>query len=72
MYDRNRIPYRNGSGCPDPTAHAALEPIQRDQDEADRKAHLLLKVFKIISDLAGFDLINRIELKDRRTGRKYR
>ena len=72
MYSRNRVPYRNGSGCPDPTAHAAMEPIQREQDEADRRASLLLKAIKIICELAGFDLMNRIELKDRRTGRKYR
>lgn len=61
-------PWENNSGLPDPTAYAATRPIS---DEEQRIGELV-KVLKYIIRTAGFDLINRIELRDRRSGRTYR
>lgn len=61
-------PWENNSGLPDPTAYAATRPIS---DEEQRIGELV-KVLKYIIRTAGFDLINRTELRDRRSGRTYR
>ena len=61
-------PWENSSGCKDPTAYAASKPIT----EEEQRVTELVKVLKIIIRWAGFDLINRIELRDRRSGRMYR
>ena len=66
------IPRKNPSGLNDPTAHDALEPVQREQLEADQRLARLIKTLKNTIDLAGYDLLNRIELRDRATGRIYR
>lgn len=61
-------PWENNSGRPDPTAYAATRPTS---DEEQRVGELV-KVLKYIIRAAGFDLTNRIELRDRRSGRTYR
>jgi len=61
-------PWENNSGLPDPTAYAATRPIS---DEEQRISELM-KVLRYIIRAAGFDLTNRIELRDRRSGRTYR
>lgn len=71
-----RIPFRNQEGYPDPTAHAALNNIMRDyavrQEAADNRCSCLIRILKNIIDFAGFDLIARIEVRDRETGRVYK
>ena len=68
----NQIPSHNPEGYADPTAHDALEPVQREQLEADHRLARLIKTLKNTIDLAGYDLLNRIELRDRSNGRIYR
>ena len=64
--------YFNGSGYPDPTAHEGLKPIIKDDTALENKVNFLIKVLKFIISEAGFDLVNRIEIKDRITGRYFR
>lgn len=66
------ISFRNAEGYPDPTAHAAMTPVLRQQDEADQRLAQLIKTLKNMIDLADFDLLERIEVRDRKTGRVYR
>ena len=66
------IPTHNPEGYSDPTAYAALTPIQEETDAADQRAQRLIKTLKTAIDLADFDLLARIEIKDRRTGRVYK
>lgn len=61
-------PWENNSGCKDPTAYAATKPLS----EEEQRVSELVKVLKYIIRLAGFELINRIEFRDRRSGRTYR
>ena len=46
--------------------------MQEQQDAADQRCQRLIKTLKTILDLAGFDLLARIEVRDRKTGRIYR
>lgn len=63
---------RNGSGYVSPVEDAALRNVSKSavQDADDRVAQLIFILRKII-DFSGFDLLNRIELGDRKTGRRY-
>ena len=42
-----------------------------DQDSLHERCNLLIRALKVLIDLAGFDLLARIELRDRKTGRRY-
>lgn len=72
MSDENRIPLRNPEGYMDLTTHDALTNVMRKTEEADLRCNRLIKSIKTVIDLADFDLVARIEVKDRRTGRTYR
>lgn len=63
---------RNREGYKDPTAYAAMSKILREEQDQQRRVTDLIGVLKYIIDAAGFDLLARIELKDRKTGREYR
>lgn len=67
-----KIPYRNPEGYADPTARTAMSAVQAVQDEADQRLARLIKTLKNTIDLAGYDLLTRIEVRDRNTGRIYR
>lgn len=66
------IPRKNPEGYNDPTAYEALSSVQREQDEQEQRVNQLIKTLKNTIDLAGFDLLARIEVRDRSTGRCYR
>ena len=68
----SKIPYRNSEGYADPTAHAALEPMAQEEAALEGKVNFLIKVLKFIANEAGFDVVNRIELRDRNTGRCFK
>ena len=68
----NGIPKRNLEGYIDPTAYKALSAVQAQQDEDDRRCQQLIKALKFTIDLAGYDLLARIEVRDRKTGRLSR
>lgn len=65
-------PRKNAEGYTDPTAYNGMKKVVREEDDADKRASELVGVLKFIIRAAGFELIERIQLKDRRTGRVYR
>ena len=68
----SKISYRNSAGYTDPTSHAALDPIAQEEAALESKVNILIKVLKFIINEAGFDITNRIELCDRKTGRFFK
>ena len=60
---------RNASGYYDPTAYEAIQRV--DQEAESRFKKLLNTIFSII-DLAGFELQNRLEIRDKKTGKIWR
>ena len=68
----NKNPFLNASGCPDPTAYHALRPIIREEEALDAKVNFLIKVLKYVIAESGFELLARIELRDKKTGRCFR
>ena len=63
---------KNAEGYNDPTAYTAMDKVLREEKERERRVSTVIGLIKSIVDLAGFDLIARIELRDRKTGREYR
>lgn len=68
--------YRNSSGYLDKTAGEAWSNIHREErrQESDRMAAIsnLIPVMKQTAELAGFEVVGRITLKDKATGKEYR
>lgn len=77
MKGKNRNPKRNESGCLDLTAYEAIKKVDKgsrkdSKNERNNEVHEAIKLVKNM--LRKFDLIviNRIEIKDKRTGKIYR
>lgn len=68
----NRNPYYNNEGYPDPTAYYGTKDVIKEDVELERKTGELIKVLKFIIRSAGFELIERIAIKDTKTGREFR
>lgn len=67
---------RNSEGYKDPTAGTAYENIRKEErkKEAERTAAIsaLIPIMKQVAALAGFDITERIVLRDRETGKIYK
>jgi hypothetical protein len=63
---------KNSEGYSDPTASIAVGEVYREEHEADKRAFDLVKTLKFIIRLAGFELTERIKLKDTKSGREYK
>jgi hypothetical protein len=61
-------PFYNSEGYPDPTAYSVI----KDENELEKKVHFLIKVLKFIIKESGFDLVNRIEIRDKKSGRVFK
>lgn len=59
--------HQNSEGYADPTAFHALKNI-----EDEKKVSELVFVLKWIINKSGFDLIERIHLRDRKNGKIYK
>lgn len=68
--------FRNSEGYPDPTAGHAYANIRREEREREstvlNRISALMHIIKAAADLAGFDIAERIVLRDRETGREYK
>lgn len=68
MRKRDELRY-NGSGIKDPTAYKAIKKVD---EETNRRANQLIKAIQSIAHLAGFEIVGRIELRDKNTGEVWR
>lgn len=64
--------YRNKEGYPDPTAGEALGTVAKEEREQNKAVTTLITMLKQIISLAGFELVGRIVLRDKETGKEYR
>ena len=63
---------RNIEGYSDPTASIAVGQVSREESEADKRAYDLVKVLKFIIRSCGFELIERVKIKDTKTGKEFK
>lgn len=66
--------YKNKEGYPDPTAGVAMNEVQKEEKrkEHNQAVTTLIAMLKQIISLAGFELVGRIVLRDKETGKEYR
>lgn len=62
----------NQSGYIDPTAYEAISNVIKEEKELDKRVRDLISVLRSIIDWAGFELINRIEIRHKRTRKEFR
>lgn len=67
-----RNPKLNAEGYKDPTAYLGIQTIAREESKTDKRAEELIKVLKYIIRAAGFELIERVQIRDVKSGREYR
>ena len=72
MIGNKEDPRRNSEGYPDPTAYIGTKSIVKEENDAEKRASELIKVLKFIINAAGFELTERIRIRDRKTGREFR
>ncbi|EMJ5758561.1 hypothetical protein QCG29_000081 [Clostridioides difficile] len=66
---RNGVDIRhNKSGYLDSTAYKAIKNINNEE----KKVNKTIKLMKEIAKISGFEVINRIELKNEKTGSEHR
>lgn len=64
--------YRNKEGYPDPTAGESIGTVTREEKRHNEEVTNLVNVIKQIISPAGFEMVGRITLKDKKTGKEYR
>ena len=60
-------PWENKSGCKDPTAYAATRPTPEEIEVSK-----LIKAIRSVAELFGYEIISRVEFRNKSTGRTYR
>ena len=65
-------PKYNSEGYADPTAYYGTKEIIREEGETEKRAYDLIKVLKFIIRSCGFELIERVKIKDTKTGKEFR
>lgn len=60
--------HNNSAGYSDPTAYEAI----KNADKTDDLVNKLIKTIKAMIDLAGFEIVGRIGLRDKINGKEYR
>lgn len=65
------FPLRNCEGYMDLTPHDAIENIEAEKRDEERKNKLIKHIF-YICDLAGFRVKNRLVLENKITGKVYK
>lgn len=59
---------KNKSGYADPTAYEAITKADKDMEKLNKVIHTI----RTVCDLAGFQIEERIVLKDKKTGKIWR
>lgn len=67
---KNQNPYKNHEGYPDLTAYHGIRLAEKDS--VQNRANTLIHVLKYIIQTSGFELVARIELRDRRSGKVFK
>ena len=65
-------PKYSSEGYADPTAYYGTKEIIREESETEKRAYDLIKVLKFIIRSCGFELIERVKIKDTKTGREFK
>lgn len=63
---------RNAEQYSDPTAYKAMKNIINAEREVKKKSDNLIGTIKLLADLAGFEIVGRICLRHKESGKEFR
>lgn len=68
----NQNPKKNNEGYADPTAYYGTKDIIREEQDIEKLNHKVIQSFRLLVDLAGFEIVGRVTLKHKKTGRVFK
>lgn len=63
---------RNSEGYYDPTAYEGTKDIIREEQEIAELNHKVIQSFRLLVDLAGFEIVGRVTLKHKESGKVFK
>lgn len=63
---------KNAEGYPDPTAAAGMSRVIREENASQWRVNTLIASIKGFLAVSDFELVGRIVIRDKKTGREYR
>lgn len=67
-----RNPFYNSEGYPDPTAYHGTKEIIRSENELEKKISNLVHIIHDVAEIAGFEVVERITFRHKKTGKEFR
>lgn len=65
-------PWENAEGYTDLTAYNGINNAMKEKTEKQNVISALVGTLKGVAELAGFEIVGRVVLRDKKTGREYR
>lgn len=63
---------RNSEGYYDPTAYRGTKDIIQEEQEIAKLNHKVIQSFRLLVDLAGFEIVGRVTLKHKESGKVFK
>lgn len=64
--------YKNCEGYVDLTAGAAMAATTKEEQDVEKLNHKVIQSFQLLVDLAGFEIVGRVTLKHKKSGRIFK
>lgn len=64
--------YRNSEGYTDMTAGEAIAVVNKEEQEVEKLNHRVIQSFRLLVELAGFEIVGRVVLKHKKSGKVFR
>ena len=64
--------HKNKEGYADPTAGEAIGTVTKEEKKQNEEVAILVNILKQMISLAGFEMVGRITLRDKKTGKEYK
>lgn len=71
-HDKKPHLYKNSEGYNDPTVGEAMSNIEAEERRVLERISALIPIMKKTAELVGFEVVGRIILMDKETGKKYK
>ena len=64
--------YKNYEGYVDQTAGTAMAATTKEEQDVEKLNHKVIQSFRLLVDLAGFEIVGRVTLKHKKSGRIFK
>ena len=64
--------YKNSEGYVDQTAGVAMGHVKKEEQDVDKLNHKVMQSFRLLVELAGFEIVGRVTLKHKKSGRIFK